>query len=564
MTITKFFESVQLKNKLIILGIILYPFLFIWQGGDLTDSGYFAYNYSVFFENLHKFNFSGLMIFLDFCGAWCLKIFPFIIGLNILFILFLLATCFVVFLILKDYYQNKTVLLFGILAGELFAIRYNSLMFNYDISSILFLLLSMLFIIKGLSKGKYGYLFLGGCFSMIAILFRISDVLIVVCVPLFFIFEHYKFNTEKLEKNRLKLVQKVFIYWAGSVAVTLAFLIFLYLYGLLDVYFKSIFLNSKALIQNKYINFSFDELITFVYYFFGLGLLIFIFSKFAINRLKEVIFILFILFISYFLFRNFSYTNPIKYVVPAFFLWVVLFVFLDSSLIEIRNKYQHLLLIGSLITLVQVAGTNTGIFQKMCFGFMFLIPLMVLLMNEINDYTLFKLTIDWKKVVRFFLSFILFICFILRFGWIFHVGAGIGIRMKSTYPIEHSFMKGIYTTKENSFYINSLTTSIKRNSNETQPILIYGHQPLFYYLSERKPCVKYIWLKGIDLNPDVFLKELSNSIYNNKQYPLIINTKEFVLGNNFETKMISFLKKNKYEIIEETARYSIWKHSSSK
>ena len=76
--------------------------------------------------------------------------------------------------------------------------------------------------------------------------------------------------------------------------------------------------------------------------------------------------------------------------------------------------------------------------------------------------------------------------------------------------------------------------------------------------------VKYIWLKGIDLNPDVFLKELSNSIYNNKQYPLIINTKEFVLGNNFETKMISFLKKNKYEIIEETARYSIWKHSSSK
>ncbi len=73
------FEFVNSKvlNLVLFFSIINYPILFIFQDGDLTDSGYQAINYRFFFESLQTEKFIDMIFLTRLIGAIWLKIFPF-------------------------------------------------------------------------------------------------------------------------------------------------------------------------------------------------------------------------------------------------------------------------------------------------------------------------------------------------------------------------------------------------------------------------------------------------------------------------------------------------------
>ena len=114
--------SMTLQKKVLFLIIILYPILFIFQGGDLTDVGFYAMNYQNFFQNLQFGDTNSISILSDFIGASWLVLFPNlgILGLKFLSLLFYYSVIGIIYLILKDIAKNRLLLLFGIFCGVVF------------------------------------------------------------------------------------------------------------------------------------------------------------------------------------------------------------------------------------------------------------------------------------------------------------------------------------------------------------------------------------------------------------------------------------------------------------
>jgi hypothetical protein len=149
-------ESMTSREKILFLMVFVYPLLFIFQGGDLTDSGFFAMSYQNFFPNLQLGETNSISILSDFIGATWFTLFPNsgILGLKILNLLFLYSVIGMTYLILRDFTNKRVLLIMGIFCGVVFATRSSPLVLGRDSVSWFFLVLTSFFLIKGLNQNK--------------------------------------------------------------------------------------------------------------------------------------------------------------------------------------------------------------------------------------------------------------------------------------------------------------------------------------------------------------------------------------------------------------------------
>ena len=177
----KNFEGKGLLELLLLL-IFAYPFSLIWQGGDLTDSGYKAWHYVSFFESLSKGHTNSMVFLADLLGALWLKLFPHcgFISFRFLFAILTIALAFLTYLILKGGTKNKTILILGILCGIAFGIRYTAIFFNYNIASIFFLLLMGYFLILHFELNKRIFIFISGMMLFLSFITRFPNIVIFI------------------------------------------------------------------------------------------------------------------------------------------------------------------------------------------------------------------------------------------------------------------------------------------------------------------------------------------------------------------------------------------------
>jgi hypothetical protein len=256
---------------------------------------------------------------------------------------------------------------------------------------------------------------------------------------------------------------------------------------------------------------------------------------------------------AFFVYGGFSYGSKIKYLVPAFCAFPLI-----MSLIS-KDKYSTLVALFCMVALTQVAGTNTGFFLKLGTGFMVLIPLSLLIFSEKKQIVFENIKIYTKPIIIVGISFILFFSLLARIGWIYHVDSGITCRLKCIYPIEHPKMKGILTTKENALHIKQLSRAIDKNINDDKNLFIYGHQPMFYYLTEAYPPVEKFWLTNNYVQVDELFLSLERSIEATGDYPLIVDTKQNIMGEEGQKRFEQFLKEYGYECKEQTKNFDIWR-----
>jgi hypothetical protein len=269
----------------------------------------------------------------------------------------------------------------------------------------------------------------------------------------------------------------------------------------------------------------------------------YIFSLFAI-----------LVFCTAFIFyRGFHAGSNIKYLVSAFCLFPLLFS------IREKDKFSTLVVLFSAISLTQLAGSNTGLFLKLNKGFMVLIPLALFILYERKEVVFMNTKIYTKPVLNIGIFIILFLSAYLRVGTIYHVDRGIGSRLRAVYPIEHEKMRGIFTTKMKAKHIKALTNSIKRNLENQNNLFIYGHQPMFYFLTETIPQVENYWLVDNIVQVEELFSSLEESIKLKQKYPMIVDTKQNVMGESGQLKLEEFLKKYNYSCIERKENYNIWK-----
>ncbi|GAA4268004.1 hypothetical protein [Hyunsoonleella aestuarii] len=566
----------KIKRKLILLFlfILVYPFLFIWQGGDLTDTGFHAIHYQSFFNNLLTYKVDGLpsdsLSFLtNLIGAIWIKIFPNagILGLMILEAVFVMAITLVTYKSLNNYTNNKSILLLGIFCGVAFSIRHTTLAFSYDISSFFFLLVMSFCILKYFQLYKYIYLFISGMLLFLAFTSRFPNIIFLALFPIILI---YQFIHARQNKSFSFLIREFFIqcivFYSGFIFLFGAFYMILKLNGIWHVYIGYFELigsdTNPSYSINRLLKGYIKDFLEFSPHIIIVTLIIFPISRlfeYAKKHNNKFYFLvpLSLLFVLAFLiYGGFSIGNSsayeLKYFAPAFCTFPLLL-----SIIK-KDRFSTAVLIFSITGITQVSGTNTGIFLKLSYGLVVLIPLSLIILYEYREFNFKKIKIITKPVYLTGILFILFFSIWSRVGFIYHVDAGLFARIRCTYPIKHKKMRGVYTSQKNAVHINRLTKSIERNLKESNTLFIYGHQPMFYYLTEQIPPIEKFWLTDNAIQADNLITVLEKSILKKEKYPLIVDTKQNIMKSKGQEKLNEFLIKHDYYKIDDDKNFVIW------
>ena len=550
--------------------VIIYPLVFIWQCGDLTDTGFHALVFQNFFSNSNLGEIGSLTFLSNLIGALWFKLFPNlgIIGLKFLYVIFLYGIISVLYLILRSIKIDSLFLIFTIFCGLAFQERATEFTFSYDIASWFFLISTGCLYLMAVNTKKPLLFLISGVLYSLACLSRLPNVVLVFLFPLISLYaEVYKVNGHKY-KLFLGALKQYFLFVFGFFLAIGFFLIILKQIKIYDAFINNLdFLNppsnsiygsthSFSKLFKSYLN----EIIDFIPHAIGtcfvmiFGSLIFNYSGFK-NRLAVFITLFFLLFgLAFYIYFGFSYSSKIKFLVPAFCLLPLLYS------IIIKNKFGLIAVVFIIVGLTQVAGTNTGFFLKFCYGFIVLLPISLMILAENRHVDFKNIKISTKPVMLIGTSVILIFLIIGRLGWVYHVENGIFSRLKTIYPIEHDKMQYVYTTKSNSNYIKELCKGIKRHKGVNNSLFIFGPQLMFYYLTENAPPIKKIWISDNEVGEDELFFLINEGIKKSGKHPIIVDTKQEVLGKKGQEKLSEFLVSNNYKVVEEKQGYIIWKN----
>ncbi len=555
----------KIINYYLIFLIIFYPIIFIWQCGDLTDTGFVAYIFENYFDNIKANQIFSPTFLTDLIGAIWFKLFPNlgILGLKILYLLFFYPLIYFIYLILKSFSNNKTLLYFSILCGIIFSERCFNFVYGKDISCWFFLVISGYLFIQGIDFNRKKLIFLSGVFLMLASISRLTSVSGIVIFPIIILYKYF-YKENKYIYNQFKSFFKTyFLFLSGFVLSLLLFLLILKMSNLLDVFLNN-FDSIGKMSSKSYDPFTMiikisKEFLIFipctflVILFFTIGSFVY---KYSIKESKLIYFVVFVILILYIIVyfdHSFYHGHSIKYLAPAFCFWPLLY-----SLIK-KDKFSTTVFVCIVIAVAQVLGTNTGFFLKLLYGLAIIFPLTILILDHYKTMPFQRINISTISYSISGVFIILIISLLTRIFFIYNVIYGTTVRFDSAiYLINNPKMKGILTTKENSKHIEDLCNAIKNSISNNKTLFIYGHQPMFYYLTNKKSIVENLWLNDGQRQPKELFLEITEIINKTKKWPLIVDTKQKILNEEGELELKKFLKTNKYICKINQKDFAVW------
>ena len=263
MIVSRSFDNKVKRKRILIFFLIIvfiYPFLLIWQGGDLTDSGYWAFRYASFFKNILKGQINSLSFFTDFLGALWLKLLPNgeIIGFRVLFAIFTMAIAFTTYKMLNELIKNKIILTIGIFCGITFGIRFTSIFFAQDIASTFFLMLMSYFLIKHFELNRVSYIFLSGIMFFFSFITRFPNIVFFAFLPIILSYHYfYKLDEKKTILKIKNVVSRYTFFCLGFFLLYGIFFGILSFNGIWDFYIEDL---SKSF-SNQNSSYSFFNLL---------------------------------------------------------------------------------------------------------------------------------------------------------------------------------------------------------------------------------------------------------------------------------------------------------------
>ena len=140
------------------------------------------------------------------------------------------------------------------------------------------------------------------------------------------------------------------------------------------------------------------------------------------NRIYLLIPLVLLFLASILIYGGFSYKSNIKYFIPAF---CALPLFL--SIIS-KDKFSDAAIILISIAVTQIAGTNTGFFLKLSYGFIGLIPLSLIILYKLKVIYFWNLKMPTKPIFFVGIFFILFLSLWSTIGTVYHIDRGLRSR----------------------------------------------------------------------------------------------------------------------------------------
>ena len=476
------------KVRLIIwIFIILLPFLMLWQGGDITDTGYNVSVYHFFFDRLSSGTTETLFFLSSLTGAIWYYFLPFsgVAGIKILGYLFLMAIVFLTSGFLNAQFpKRKTLNALLLLTSVVFCLRSFPLIFNYDVFTTFWFALLLWLLRK---PGQWNFMKLARAGFIIALLglSRFPNFIFILLFCGFLMFCQRKYP--EILARGMNPVKSVL---TGFFAGLFIFILGLFISGADFAFFKD--MQALNLLNQDSSSYNFTHLLMIYAKDFGI-FLVFLFVIFILYSFRKLlpgassdsflavttIFVVFLMISSYPVVLN--YNHSIKYTVPATAL-----VLLSHGRMSKHEKIFSWLLL--MMAMTQTFGSNTGIFLKMNVITILFLPFAVLVfMRHTASETFF---------VKGFILYIMTVSLLLISSGYYGVGYELFGRKSYTKTIEVSAYEGIHTTQKQKTRIENFHQLIKRNATGKNQMFIFGHAPMMYYLNSLEPATDDYWLMG--------------------------------------------------------------------
>jgi hypothetical protein len=527
--------------------------LFIFQGLDFADEGFHMTFYQQFFTHPESMVMNFMYWLTGLVGGAFFYLFPSfgILGFRVLGIIVIMLTSITAYYLLKNHIKLLN-LRIGILLVILFVDSNDLKEMYYDNLSALFVVLSALFLFKGLIKSKPTQIVLSGAFISLSMFSRLPGITLLVF--LLAVFYDGFINNRKF----IYIFKQGFLFTGGFVFMTIAILLFMKLTGHLSLYVENLKIvfgwgasaddshNIKQLILNFINAYSksliYAALLTLFLFILGIldnsrKLLSKLNSGIAVNVIKTTIILIFLYLI---LGNKFTY-----YKLLALFSGISLIVsIIILTCSRYKNEIKLLVFLGCLFLLFAPLGSAGGLYGHGRNTFWIIFPIAIdfifniksiegrlNILDNSSHENLLKISIgqDQLKIFkRFFIGTSVFAC--LYFAYYYpYFDMSNRVNMFST--VDNKLARGIYTTKERASVVNELLKESSKYVHKNDFVLAYDCIPLYHFLTETRPYMPNSW-PWLYL-PEYFKFELNNLASKSKELPVIILQKVNTLGTDW-------------------------------
>ncbi len=485
----------KLLVKLSLLGIILYPLLFVWQGLDFTDMGYCLVSYQNFLRAP-----TGILGWCNCAFGWLFSKLTFDAGiltfkLGAVFlnwtILFLVYSLLRKQLPEKQLYLLPPILLFTLV----FCTRYYWTWLSYNHFTALFYILMVWFLYNGLTKSSLWLIFFAGCCTVVNIFIRFPNILGLCFIGFIFLYAW----TKKYSLKKTCVWTGAYI--LGMLCAFLLILLMIWVCGHWQMVVESI-----AGILHK----AGDKNEGRTYYIGNLLLLFYLDYKHVLLTTSAGITLIFIL--TQMLKQNkmpyniiiFSVLSLAIYPIMWRIEWLVpglIYITLISTFFYYWRKddeLSFLSLLAATVLFIAPLGSNNGIFNSI-YGNWLAFPLTVLILIRLacnfssENRLLSKLHIERKFLQTAGVLLLITIFIGSLYTKLFSEFRDHTRRYRMLYSINEPYLAGVFTTKERAKTVSELLQELKEHTYPGMTVLGYNGVATVYFLTQTIPYLTTPW-----------------------------------------------------------------------
>jgi hypothetical protein len=572
-------ETNSIKTKCIISMIMIYPILLIFQGMDITDTGFYLTSYQQIFTAPKNLRYEFLYWLSDVIGGIWLKLFGDLgyIGIRLAWVLIIWIILFCYYKVLYKYI-SKEILLTGFFVMLIFTSN-NLHTLDYNILTTLFYALGSISLFYGIIKDKKFLIFLGGFVLGASLFLRLPNIL---GLTLMIAILYYGFLKKTAFRSQVRQCLYFVIGYLMSIALIL---VLMKLIGHLNYYLDSLkFItqigeSSKSthgignlilLLLNNYFSVA-KYTILYGSIIIGASLLIIPFlNKCKFSR-YAYIFVFLLSLILWSRWYSFDSYRDCIYAMNGFM--DIVLVFYIFNIFKMGNEFRLIALFGLLILTLTPLGSDNGIYNSI-FGMWISGVILIWTIFRLDTLINIKNTSlknNLNNLSR--LVCIVFVAFCLIQGYRYTYRDSVN-RLSMKYTINNKYLKCTVTTKDRAKVMNELLNQTKKYVKKNENLLAYSDIQLIYYLTETKPYLYTSFVRAY--NDDKFVTTLQEAENENRELPTIIiqtidtkdrnwpqlDNKLFVtnMKASIRYKTIkSFMNKHDYKLKWSNSCFQIWK-----
>jgi hypothetical protein len=579
--IDQFQKQEKLISYISLALIIVYPLLFIWQGLDFTDMGYWLTGYQQFLIAPEGIS-TGLLNWASYALGWLVATVSSDFGVvtfKIAFVPIVWLILYLVYMLIHDKTpKNWQIIILPILfITQAYVIaKTTGNYINYNNLTALFFILTALTLYRGLTTTSLFLIGLSGFFVGFNLFVRFPNLLGIILILLIVMWGWT--NNSKL----IDILRQSSSFLLGiAIAVIMVFMLIglsghmdYYLDGLANIFIAATDTESHHSSGRLLKLFIRDHLFAFI----G-GTLALLGSYFIANLLQSttrIIKIFTILSLSIIIIPIFNYANSWKWFVTGA-MYLVLLAGVGYGLKRDKPLMLLCLLAGSVLLLVPL-GSGNGMYNAL-YGSWLALPLMFVLLVRLLDsgFKHFK----WKflsiSLTPLPLMAMLIVSVILLFsmGKFFYTQRDHPNRLLMTHNVVgYPSLNGVYTTKARARVVEELLNELNKHVEIGDVLLTYNEIPMLHYLTKTRPWLENPWI--MLASPEVIRNKLKQKIIQGEQLPVIVraigntsspywpvNSKEFS-KNSHENKIrlifSHFERENSYRVIWSNDFFEILKY----